>query len=228
MNFRNSILNNWRGRLILAVTIVVFCLSIPAYCQPGTAAFMLQQTPANSGTITPGIGVHSIDLDTEITLTATPGPGYQFVYWLGDVSDPTSSTTTAYSDSPKIIIAVFERVGYESILTLYGQQEEEGGEMGMGTSGGGGGGGGLIAKAPDYSNRGYTGGGRKRPHKFVWPTRPTAPEMPKLPVPDAEDDTEEEYLIPIPDTIATVPEPATMALLVFGSLFALRRNARKV
>jgi len=66
------------------------------------------------------MGVVRFALDQQIQLTAVPKPGYQFVYWLGDVSDPQAVTTTAYIDKPKIIIAVFEKVSYEAVSTGVG------------------------------------------------------------------------------------------------------------
>jgi hypothetical protein len=65
------------------------------------------------GTINLGEGVHLFEQYTDVTLTAIPKSGWQFVCWLGDVSDTTTPTTTAFTDTPKIIIAVFTRVAYE-------------------------------------------------------------------------------------------------------------------
>ncbi|OHB53342.1 MAG: hypothetical protein A2Y07_10700 [Planctomycetes bacterium GWF2_50_10] len=77
-------------------------------------AVMLQQTPAAGGTIAPGAGVHSVEANAAMTVTAVPRPGYEFVYWLGDVGDPTSATTVVSVNSPKIVVAVFERSEFES------------------------------------------------------------------------------------------------------------------
>ncbi len=96
-----------RQSLIFAAAILVIGLSVTNYCTAGNIAVLVQQTPANGGSVTPGIGVHEIGTNSQIALTAVPKPGYQFVYWLGDVADPTANNTTAYADNPKIIIAVF-------------------------------------------------------------------------------------------------------------------------
>ena len=62
-------------------------------------------------------------------------PGFKFVYWLGDVSNPEAVSTVVHLDKPKIVIAVFEQAN--------------GGISGGGLSGGGGGltytGGGISA-----------------------------------------------------------------------------------
>ena len=99
-------------RQVEAVLLILAVVS-PAFAQIGTNALMVQQSPADGGTVTPGVGVHDMKNNSQVTLYAVPKPGYQFVYWIGDVSDPTSNSTVTYLDSPKIIIAVFERAGYE-------------------------------------------------------------------------------------------------------------------
>jgi len=136
----------WR-RLISAIAIIVGCMFAPAYCQTPDVALLLQQTPAKGGVITPIAGVYHFELNSEVTLTAVPGPGYQFVYWLGDVSDPAATNTIVYLDKPKIIIAVFEQAEY-SVLA---------GEVGP--SGGGGGGSGLVTTVANYGQTGGISGG---------------------------------------------------------------------
>jgi hypothetical protein len=166
-------------KLIFAV-LILLTFSAKVYCQPGdSTTLLLQQTPVNGGTVTPGVGVHNVTTNTDITLSAIARPGYQFVYWLGDVSDPTSNTTTAYIDTPKIIIAIFERVEYEFLAAS---------EMITSRAGGGG-----SRTGRDYARQGGGGIGGKRPHKY----RPPAPEPDKksddFPVPEP---------IPEPATIA--------------------------
>ena len=132
----------WRG-LISAIAIIVCWLFAPAYCQTPDVALLLQQTPSKGGAITPIAGVHHFELNSEITLTAAPKPGYQFLYWLGDVSDPAAIKTVVYLDKPKIIIAIFGQTGNGKLV------EEEG------LSFGGGGGSGLVNTVANF---GYTGG----------------------------------------------------------------------
>jgi len=135
----------WRG-LISAIAIIVCWLFAPAYCQTPDVALLLQQTPSKGGAITPIAGVHHFELNSQVTLTAAPKPGYQFLYWLGDVSDPGAIKTVVYLDKPKIIIAIFGRTENGKLV------EEEGLSFG---SGGGGGGSGLVNTVGNF---GYMGG----------------------------------------------------------------------
>jgi len=149
----------WRG-LISAIAIIVCWLFAPAYCQTPDVALLLQQTPSKGGVITPIAGVHHFELNSEVTLTAVPKPGYQFIYWLGDVSDPAATSTVVYLDKPKIIIAVF------------GQTENDTSVAEEGISfGGGGGAGGLVSTIADYGQMGGMSsgtGGRAKSPKVVY------------------------------------------------------------
>ena len=75
-------------------------------------AVLVQESPAGAGEIKPGIGVHNFGVNETVTLTTVANSGWKFVYWLGDVSDPTANRTMMSVDGPKIIIAVFQRDGY--------------------------------------------------------------------------------------------------------------------
>jgi len=94
----------------LAVSIVSFGLSGSASCQTAGVALLVQQTPAQGGTVVPPPGVHYFAPDSQVALAAIPKAGYRFLYWLGDVSDPNSSRTFAYLDSSKIVVAVFAEI----------------------------------------------------------------------------------------------------------------------
>jgi len=222
MKQNRSIFVGWQG-VILTLAVVLYGLLEPAYCQgpasrpfaewqlrTDTTVLLLQQSPPQGGKITPKVGVHQFDLNAEVTLTAIPEPGYYFVYWMGDVSDPTANSTIVYLDAPKIVIAVFERSEYELLL-----EEELQNTLG--------GGGRLYPSAADYSRQGGGGGGGKRPKKFKWPPRPQ-PEKPpgpekepdEFPVPEQPDE------FPIP-----VPEPATVLLLGLGSLLGVIHRTKR-
>jgi len=177
-------------KVILAVAFV-FCGPLePAYCQTSAPVLLLQQTPANGGTITPGAGVHHLEPNTNVTLIADPQPGYQFVYWLGDVSDPTSNRTTVYLDAPKIVVAVFERTEYALEELVEMAQSIPGGLRG-----------GLMAGAADYARQGaVSAAGSRRPSVRKPPPSKPPKQEPEIPVP--------------------VPEPATVVLLAVGSFLA--------
>lgn len=131
MRFGSPTCVGWRGMLILI--IIVAGVFTPAYCQSSDVSLFVRQTPDKGGATSPVSGIYHFTPDSEVTLTATASPGFKFVYWLGDVSNPQAVSTVVHLDEPKIVIAVFEQA--------------EGGFSGGGLSGGGGGG--LT----------YTGGG---------------------------------------------------------------------
>jgi hypothetical protein len=177
--------------------ILLLCLAVPAYCEEDGTALMLEISPPEGGYLNISSGVHIYGRFTEVTLTATPKPGYQFVYWLGSVSDSTHSSTSVFLDSPKMVIAVFERTEFKMV----GIGEEGGGGIsdsaGTSTSSDSGSGGGLARSggASDSSLEQAEGG----------PKRSSSPH---------------EH-IPVP-----VPEPATVTLLFAGflMLFNYRRK----
>jgi len=202
---QNALFRVWATRQItLAVLAFAFVFSAPAYCRSNGVVLLIQQTPAQAGTVNPGVGVHRFDLNTEVTLTAVPEPGFQFVCWMGDVGDTTAGSTITYLNAPKIIIAVFERTQFDFLAPA---------ERALSTPHGG-----LYRSAADYSRQGYTGGGAKRPKEWSWPKEPEKPEEPEepdFPRPEDEDD------FPVPEP---VPEPATVILLGLGTCMALTRR----
>ena len=172
MKRNSSICIRWKAA-ILAVMFILCALLKPAYCETDGTALLVQQTPVQGGTITPDVGVHHFDLDTDVTLTAVPRPGYQFVYWLGDVSDPAANRTVVYIDAPKIVIAIFERAEYEFLDVQERAQSAPGG--------------GLFASAADYARQGFGGGGGRRPNGPSWPKPPNGePDDDDFPVPIPE------------------------------------------
>ena len=164
---------------MLAIAVLLYGLLEPAYCQTNGSVLLLRQTPLQGGTITPAVGVHHFDFNTDVTLTAVPKPGYQFIYWLGDVSEPTANKTIVYLDTPKIVIAAFERLKYEFLAT-----EEESRSASAGS---------LFASSADYGRGGFIGGGgRKSPRRWT-PWAPPPEEGPQEDFP---------VLTPEPATIA--------------------------
>lgn len=184
--------------VILITLIITAILSTPVYCQTEDVALLLQQSPAKGGTVTPIEGVHHFSHDAKVTLSANPKPGYQFVHWLGDVSDPASSSTIVRTDKPKIVIAVYEP-------TKHNIRETSGGP-----GGGGGLGGGLFATAADY--RGSTD------ISYSSGTKNSTPQYRRL----------KYSLIDDNDSPPEVPEPATVALLGLGAILAFtKRGVRR-
>lgn len=157
--------------LISALAIIVGWLFVPAYCQTSEVALLLQQTPSKGGAITPDVGVYHYKQNSEVTLTAAPKPGYQFLYWIGDVSDSSAISTMVYLDKPKIIIAVFE-LGGNGVPSV---------EKGISGGGGGGGGGnGFVSPAMTFgqagSISGVAGGVKPKIYQSAYPKSEVIPE----------------------------------------------------
>jgi hypothetical protein len=185
----------------LGCAILLLCLAAPGYCEEDGTALMLEMSPVNGGTLNLSPGVHTYDRDAEVTLTAVPNPGYQFVYWLGSVTDATTSTTIVRLDSPKIVIAVFERSKFAFV------ELEEGPQGSLG-------GGGLMASGSDYAAGLEDAGGGERPSHL----HPTQPPKPKEDVPVPEEEPE----FPVP-----VPEPATIVFIFTGMLPLVKCSRRR-
>jgi len=191
------------GRLIFAAAIVLVWFAAPGYSQ-SSYILLVQQTPVDGGTVSPLLGIHNSGINEVVTITATAATGYQFLYWLGDVGKPNSSTTTVVLDGPKIIVAIFERIEYEltldedeSVQASLGQGGlmPAGGYFGTGGGGGGGGGGGY----------GGGGGGELVVREL---------EITEEPIAGAD--------FPVP-----VPEPTSAVLFAAMGLAMLRRKRKK-
>jgi hypothetical protein len=119
--------------------------------------------------------VHHFKSGSEVFLKAVPKPGYKFTHWLGEVSDPTASSTIVYLNKPMVIIAVFEQA--EHGISPDGEAF---------SAGGGGGPGGLFPTALDLSRpggfSGGGGGGKAKPQKLVYYVQDIKP-TPKVPEP---------------------------------------------
>ncbi|HUT46714.1 MAG TPA: PEP-CTERM sorting domain-containing protein [Sedimentisphaerales bacterium] len=159
---------------MLVAAIIACGLTIPAYCQTQDIVLLLEQTPVKGGEISPVAGVHHFKPGTEVMLTAVAKPGYKFIHWLGEVSDATASSTVAYLNKPKVIIAVFEQTQDGALAD---------GE-GLSIGGGGGGSGGLFPTALDLSRPGgfNGGGGKAKPQKQIYFVKEKKP-MPEVPEP---------------------------------------------
>ncbi len=206
MKNNNIRISKW---LAIAGTFVAFftMLPRPVYALDDGMALLVQQSPVQGGIVTPELGVHKFESGSEIALVAAPKPGYQFVHWIGDVADSTSSRTSVYLDSPKIIIAVFERSEFEFLVT------DELADIRPG--------GGMHASPSDYSNQGYTGGGGAGGGGRQWSNPEPQPEpepQDDFPAPPPDNDTND---FPVPEPI---PEPATILLLSLGCLGMVRKR----
>ena len=199
------------GIILLAIGLVVI-VSDQGYCRQRESegyALMIQQSPVNGGTVTPGLGIQRFGLNEVVTLTAIPKPGYHFVYWLGDVIEETTEETTVVVDSPKIIIAVFERTEYSTLAELDTIRP------GIGRGGAG-------AVRTDFRMGPRINPGGWKDRDWDWPTyEPPESYDRDFPVPDG--DMGEDF--PVPDD-EPVPEPTTIAMVGLGA-FLLRKRKHK-
>jgi hypothetical protein len=184
----------------LAVAVFLMLLVSPLLAVDDQYALLVQKTPAFGGTVTPSEGVQMADSYKLVTVTATPRIGYEFVYWLGEVTEPTSSVTTVLVDNPKMVIAVFERAVMAKISDDNAVAVSGGGG---GKSSGGSFGGTYIPKS---------GGGTPPGPRFV--ARSTRPPVY---IPEIE----------VTPEVEVIPEPATMLLLGSGAMMLLRRNRKR-
>lgn len=139
---------------------LVFALSAfgpagSAVAQDSACELCVEHSPAKAGRVTPDTGTYRYQPNSVVTLSAEPQPGYQFAYWIGDVSNPKTPSTTVRLDTSKIVVAVFKPVLIED-------------EPRIAFGGGGGGGGALVPTRVDLSSPnvhiggGNAGGGTKR------------------------------------------------------------------
>ncbi len=182
---------------VMSVLMLLMLISV-SFAQQNVS-LLIQQTPLEGGRVNLQPGVHDFTTNSLVPLTATPKPGYQFVYWLGDVDDPTSSTTTVLTDTPKIIIAIFERSEFKFLATTFEAEP---------TSAPGGQ---LRSSARDYVRQGSGGGGGRRPGSFEFDF---PDEEVIFPIPNPNN---VETPLPVPGA-PEIPEPATAVLLTAGGL----------
>lgn len=70
----------------------------------------LSVNPPATGSTTPSGGDHLYCQGSEVTITALPAVGYEFVNWTGSVADPNSATTLVYISGNKSVTANFRAV----------------------------------------------------------------------------------------------------------------------
>lgn len=208
---RNRLSNSakvcWIVLLLLSAAAAVY-----ADADENGYAVLIEQSPIHAGTVNPGLGVHKGEVGSTMTLTAMPRPGYRFLYWLGDVSNPSSMATEVQIDAPKIVVAVYERDEFELPLP-----EVDEGLLNGAPRGGGarraplavGNNSGMFAFYPDFD---YS------PFRYQRPILPEQEDDDLFPVP------ENGFPVPGENTENPIPEPTALCLLAAGSiLLRLRR-----
>jgi hypothetical protein len=149
-----------QGKLQLGAPLFVGLVCVLTVVSAGGSAnaqstayeLCIEYSPARAGTVSPDTGTHRFSASTVVAISAEPQPGYQFAYWIGDVSNPKSPSTTVRLDTSKIVVAVFKPTPAEEI------------EPRISIGSGGGGGGALVPmkadlSSPSFSIAGGSGGG---------------------------------------------------------------------
>jgi hypothetical protein len=204
-----------RYSFCLALTCLLTLAVAPAYCG-NSYVLLLEQTPIEGGVVTPGAGVHNFTPGQTVTVTAAPRPGYQFVRWMGDVSATDAGTTTVTLDSPKVLVAVFERVEYSLPIPAREPREESGGG---GASGGfrDNGGARLVAQSQNVG-----GGGGASPATTPLYHRPSS----GYPASIVDNPIDSGDGLPVTDNDGKVPEPTTIMILGLGAVMGLSRRKK--
>jgi hypothetical protein len=219
---KNNKYNPVLFRMLLAAVVTICWASRSGYCQFDDEqgySLLVQESPIGTGYVTPDpeAGVYRGRTNEKVILKAVPKPGYRFLYWLGNVADPVANETTIHLDSPKMVIAVFERMEYPEATD----------ESASPPNGGRKGGGGSLPSAIKFNSR--------NPAINFSPRWPAPPRRirPDFPIPgdtgEVDDDNEDDFPVPGEDGSSTepIPEPATMVLFGFGAgaILIRKRNS---
>lgn len=74
---------------------------------PRAVTYTLTMEVNGNGSTIPSVGSHTYDAGTVVDISATPDTGWEFNSWSGDVTNPSSSSTTVTIDADKSVIANF-------------------------------------------------------------------------------------------------------------------------
>ncbi len=193
---------------LLVLTVALF-LSGTAIASNEGYALLIQSSPPNAGTVTPGLGIHKMQIGQTVALSAVPEQGYRFLYWLGDVSSTDGPYTTVSVDSPKLVVAVFTKEKFDDDLpvTAIGITD---GQYASGSSQRG-------YYNPIQSPGSVSPGTLPVDYDYIQSDTQTDDDIP-VPGDNGEDDD-----IPVPGD-NEIPEPATVLLMALGSTMLLKER----
>jgi hypothetical protein len=199
MNYRNNHIS--LNKILTAALLLAVVLTMPVMAADESGyALLLQSSPSHGGRILPGNGVYKMQIGQDVSLIAVPEKGYRFLYWVGDVGQTEITRTSVRMDSPKLIVAVFERDKFEDMEPAL---MEASGEAT----------GGMTQSPYPLTGAGGLWGTNSFPSPGPRPTPTPTPESDDFPVPGDP--------FPVPDE-NPVPEPMTLLLLGMGSVAVMR------
>ena len=73
-----------------------------------------------NGSSDPTVGTHEYNEGDVVSIIATPGEGWQFENWSGNVADPESATTIVKMDSARVITANFSQIVHPVAIAVNG------------------------------------------------------------------------------------------------------------
>ena len=88
-------------------SVPVACTTITTTRPPRTVALTVQTPVTGGGSISPEPGTYNVPLNTVTILTATPHRGFCFQSWSGNVTVPTSASTSVIMDQARQVTANF-------------------------------------------------------------------------------------------------------------------------
>ncbi len=97
--------------------------------QPEQVTLTISSKPVEGGTTQPAAGSYDYNINTWVSISATPAPGYRFVGWNGDVENPQSATTRVYMGGDKSVVANFEKDGSNNVIISFNISPVETGTM---------------------------------------------------------------------------------------------------
>jgi Divergent InlB B-repeat domain len=83
------------------------CAALTVKPPPPSTSLTVKASIAAGGTISPAPGTYTVPLNTVTILTATPNLGFCFQSWSGNVTSPTSASTTVIMDQAQGVTANF-------------------------------------------------------------------------------------------------------------------------
>lgn len=103
-------MNKWKIFMVGLMILALLAIPVAGCGEEVQYTLTMAVSPEGGGTITPTVGTHDYDEDTEVTITATAESGYKFDSWTGDVADTSATTTTVTMDADQTVTANFTEV----------------------------------------------------------------------------------------------------------------------